>query len=103
MYVIADDETVIGWIHGFYSLRVESDAFVEIGGLVIDERYRRKGVGKMLVNEVIEWSRRMNIHKIRVRSNAIRTDAHTFYESIGFTETKEQKIFDLNLDIGARM
>jgi len=98
VYVVADGDNVIGWIHGIYSVRVESDAFVEIGGLVIDMNYRRKGVGKMLVNEVIEWSRARNIHKIRVRSNTIRKEAHVFYKSMGFAETKEQKIFDLSLD-----
>ncbi|MCB0745812.1 MAG: GNAT family N-acetyltransferase, partial [Ignavibacteriae bacterium] len=34
VYVATVNGKVIGWIHGFYSMRVESDFFVEIGGLV---------------------------------------------------------------------
>lgn len=97
IYVIIDNEYIIGWIHGFYSLRIESDTFIEIGGMVVDENYRRKGIGKMLVEKVIEWSRFKNIHKIRVRCNTHRKETHAFYNNIGFIETKEQKIFDMKL------
>jgi GNAT superfamily N-acetyltransferase len=97
VYVIIDNEDIIGWIHGFYALRVESDSFVEIGGMVVDEKYRRKGVGKMLVENVVEWSRLKTMHKIRVRCNTQRIETHMFYKSIGFVETKEQKILDMKL------
>ncbi len=98
VYVIMDNEQIIGWIHGFYTLRVESDPFVELGGMVVDEIYRRKGIGKMLVNNVIEWSHLKKCAKIRVRCNTLRRETHLFYNHIGFVETKEQKVFDLKLD-----
>ncbi|MES2691672.1 MAG: GNAT family N-acetyltransferase [Bacteroidota bacterium] len=78
--------------------RVESDSFVEIGGLVVHEDYRIRGVGKMLVKEVIAWSHSKKSTKIRVRCNTIRKEPHVFYNSIGFIETKEQKIVDMKLD-----
>jgi GNAT superfamily N-acetyltransferase len=95
--VVIDDKTVVGWIHGFHSLTVEYDPCVEIGGLVIDINHRRKGIGQMLVNEVIAWSRSIGMNRIRVRSNTIRNDAHSFYLGIGFIQIKEQKVFDLLL------
>ena len=97
VYVVVNNDTVVGWIHGFYSLTVEYDPCVEIGGLVIDENNRRKGIGQMLVNKVVAWTRSINISRIRVRSNTIRKDAHSFYVGIGFTQIKEQKVFDLQL------
>ena len=97
VYVVVNNDTVVGWIHGFYSLTVEYDPCVEIGGLVIDENNRRKGIGQMLVNKVVAWTRSINISRIRVRSRSIRTDAHSFYLKIGFTQIKEQKVFDLQL------
>jgi len=98
IYVCVDNENIIGWIHGFYSLRIESDSFVEIGGLVVDKNYRRNGIGKILVEKVIEWAHFKKSNKIRVRCNAVRTETHVFYNRIGFNETKEQKIFDIKLD-----
>lgn len=97
VYVAVTDEKVVGWIHGFYALRVESDFFVEIGGLVVDENIRKSGIGKKLVNKVIEWSKLQNCRKVRVRCNVIRKESHRFYENIGFEINKEQKVFDKNL------
>ena len=94
VFVAAADGHIIGWIHGFYSLTVESDPLVEIAGLVIDKDQHRKGIGKMLVNKVIAWTQTKEVSKIRVRSRTMRKEAHLFYQGIGFTEVKEQKVFD---------
>ncbi|MEY4876605.1 MAG: hypothetical protein RL708_1754 [Bacteroidota bacterium] len=98
VFVILDNESVVGWIHGFCTRRVESDSFIEIGGMVVDNNYRRKGIGSMLVKKVEDWANEKKINKIRVRCNSLRIETHSFYNSIGFIESKEQKIFDLKLD-----
>jgi GNAT superfamily N-acetyltransferase len=97
VFVAAGDQHVVGWIHAFYSLTVESDPLVEIAGLVIDEQHRGKGIGQLLVNEIMAWAHTMAVSKIRVRSRIIRKEAHLFYQRLGFTEVKEQKVFDLPL------
>lgn len=97
VFVAVDDEAVVGWIHAFYSVTVESDPLVEIAGLVIDKAHHRKGIGQMLVNKVIAWTGTKDIGRIRVRSQVKRKEAHLFYQRIGFTEVKEQKVFDLGL------
>ena len=45
-----------GWIHGFLSQLLESDYRVEIGGLLVDERWRRNGIGRRLVRAVDDWA-----------------------------------------------
>ncbi|HET7898251.1 MAG TPA: GNAT family N-acetyltransferase, partial [Flavisolibacter sp.] len=55
-FVATNDETVLGWIHAFQPVYLESLPFVEIGGLVVDEAHRGKGIGKALINAVIDWS-----------------------------------------------
>ena len=98
IYVATQNEKVVGWIHGFYSMRVESDFFVEIGGLVVSDNFRKNGIGKKLVDKVIEWAELKNCRKVRVRCNVIRTESHKFYEKIGFEINKEQKIFNKRLN-----
>ena len=97
LYAAEINNEVVGWIHGFIAYRVESDAFVEIGGLVVDDKHQKQGVGKTLVDEVIVWAKNKSIARLRVRCNKVRNEAHTFYKRIGFEETKEQKIFDKNI------
>ena len=98
VYVATENGKIVGWIHGFYSLRIESEFFVEIGGLVVDENFRKSGIGKKLVDKVIEWSKLKDCGKVRVRCNVIRKESHRFYENIGFEINKEQKIFNKRVE-----
>lgn len=94
VFVAVSNKTIVGWIHGFYTLRVESDPFIEIGGLVVHENYQKNGIGKTLVEYVIRWSASKYCCKTRVRCNLTRKESHKFYENIGFKENKIQKVFD---------
>jgi predicted N-acetyltransferase YhbS len=85
---------VVGWIHAFVSLHLESAPFVEIGGLVVDENFRNRGIGQKLIAEVEKWAIEKKLNNLRVRSNSIRKETHQFYINRGFQLTKEQKIFD---------
>ncbi|MDM7916202.1 MAG: GNAT family N-acetyltransferase [Candidatus Eisenbacteria bacterium] len=87
------DGTPVGWIHAFVSLRLESSAFVEIGGLVVSALFRGRGVGRSLLETAEAWAGGQGIRSIRIRSRVSRTDAHRFYEKFGYTESKEQKVF----------
>ncbi|MEZ4805067.1 MAG: GNAT family N-acetyltransferase [Bacteroidia bacterium] len=89
-----DDNEVLGWIHAFFTLRVETDPFVEIGGLVVSEIHRNKGVGKLLVDAITEWAKTKPCDLIRVRSNTIRIESHVFYKQLNFILKKEQKVYD---------
>jgi len=97
VFVSLEGEIIVGWVHGFYSRRIESDPCVEIGGLVVDIRYRKKGIGKLLVGEITKWSSTRQCAKVRVRCNTIRNETHIFYQKMGFEIIKEQKIFDKQL------
>jgi len=98
VFVATEREKVVGWIHGFYALRVESDVFVEIGGLVVHEHFRKYGIGKKLVDQVLEWTSLNECDKVRVRCNVNRQESHRFYENIGFELAKEQGVLDKRLN-----
>ncbi|MDJ0807395.1 MAG: GNAT family N-acetyltransferase [Gammaproteobacteria bacterium] len=51
----------IGWIHACITYRVESDGFAEIGGMVVLEERRGKGIGTQLLAKVEEWARSRNV------------------------------------------
>ena len=87
----------VGWVHVFATIRVESGEFGEIGGLVVDEHYRGSGIGKLLVQKSLEWTKEMNLPSLRIRTNTTRIETHRFYENCGFNELKSQKVFGLKL------
>ena len=92
---VAEDEngTAIGWIHIFLRPLLEEDLAAEIGGLVVDEAHRGRGIGHQLLERAERWARRHGSRAIVVRSNVIRRDAHRFYEDCSYREVKTQRVF----------
>jgi len=97
IFVLQQEQEITGWIHGIYSFRVASDPFIEIAGLVVDSRYRRRGIGKLLVEEIVRWAKARDCSLVRVRCQIARKEANLFYSDIGFKEIKQQKVYDLSL------
>ena len=69
----------------------------EINGLVIDERQCGMGIGKLLIDKVRHWAKEKGNDKIGLHCNVKRTEAHLFYQHLGFTELKQQKNFVINI------
>ncbi len=93
----ADGEPA-AWIHVFVSLRLESEPFAEIGGLVVGAASRGGGVGEALVRRAEAWARGRGLARVRVRSNVVRERAHRFYQRLGFARLKEQVVLVEDLD-----
>jgi len=92
---VAVDESraVVGWIHVFGNRLVESEPDAEIGGLVVDESVRGRGVGTALVAAAEAWARERGYPVVSVRSNVIRKEAHEFYQERGYGAVKTQVKF----------
>jgi len=97
IYVAVIDKKVVGWIQGLNTIRLESMAFAEITGLVVDVKYRKMNIGRKLIGEVLKWAKPFQVEKVKVRCNTIRTESHRFYEKSGFKLVKEQKVFEIDI------
>lgn len=92
--VVAEvDNEVAGWIqvHAFHFL--ESGFRAEIVGLVVGAKFRRIGIGRLLVNDAIRWSVSCGAEALVVRSNVVRKESHQFYPSVGFELAKTQAVY----------
>jgi GNAT superfamily N-acetyltransferase len=96
-FVALYEDDVVGWTSISYNIQLESPPSAELRGLVIDERYRKKGIGKMLIEKAKEWGREKGLSLLRLRCNVKRIETHLFYSYLGFVETKQQKVFEITL------
>ena len=94
-----EDGAVVGWIHVYIAMRVESNPFGELGGFVVAEDHRRRGIGHSLLGAAETWLTGRGIQILRVRSRSNRIDAHAFFEQAGFSMTKDQRVFDKRIMI----
>ncbi|HEY2721177.1 MAG TPA: GNAT family N-acetyltransferase [Chitinophagaceae bacterium] len=94
-FVALDGDRVVGWIAVSRAYQIESAPCCEIRGLIVDELYRKKGVGKLLVEKAKSWCKEQGNSKLRVRCNAKRAETHLFYRHLGFRDVKEQKVFEV--------
>ena len=83
----------MGWAHAYLCCLVETDMYVELGGLVVDESHRGRGVGAKLLAEVEKWARQNGARAVSLRSNTIRSKAHKFYAARGYAQIKTQHAF----------
>jgi len=89
----SDSGEIAGWIHVMPRILLLSRPLAEIGGLIVSEKFRRKGVGKHLVNFAEIWAQSQSYEGIIVRSDINRLESHHFYPQIGYELLKEQKIY----------
>jgi len=94
IFVAEADGVVRGWVHAARVERLESGAFAEVTGLVVDSAVRGAGIGGQLMALAESWARREGLPKVRVRSRTSREAAHRFYEHLGYHPTKQQVVLD---------
>ncbi len=61
-----------------------------IENVVTDEMHRGKGLGKMVIDEAVRIAKEKNCYKVFLESGVQRTEAHKFYEKLGFTSDKKK-------------
>ena len=55
-----------------------------VENLVIDTRYRRRGLGRLLMDYAVARAKEARCYKIVLSSDKRRPEAHRFYRSLGF-------------------
>jgi GNAT superfamily N-acetyltransferase len=91
--VACSSREVLGWIDVCEVHHLQSGACAEIGGLVVSEACRSKGVGARLVASAERWACARGLSRIVVRSQVAREAAHRFYLREGYQHTKTSLVF----------
>lgn len=99
-FCVAESPTgeVIGWIHLFFSTSMVSGMQAEVWGLVVDEAWRERGLGRRLMEHVEKRARGRGCRSLRLRTNVVRERAHTFYGRLGYRKVKTQHVFRKEID-----
>ena len=90
VWVAIDNDKIIGYLAGimksYNSINAKS---AELDNFYIEEKYRRLGIGKRLVNEYKKYCKNKGIDTIYVTANAKNKNARSFYQASGFNDEYE--------------
>jgi len=87
LYLLAEDENESLGIISFHTQNLMHHCGLvgEIQEFFIDKNHRGKGVGKKLVDEILEYAEENNLKSIEVTTNKKRVENVAIYENLGFT------------------
>ena len=87
-FIAEDNGTIIGAmeirIRSIYSLKQKSRKVIYIETLVVDQNYRRQGIGHKLIQKVFELKDINQLDSIELHVNALNTKAYDFCAEEGF-------------------
>jgi len=95
LFVAKDGEKVVGTVTiVVYQMPEFKKAMME--DLIVDAKYRGKGIGKLLMNAAIEQAKSEKVEFIFLTSRESREAANVLYQKLGF-EKRETNVYRKNL------
>ena len=61
--------------------------------MYVDPSVRSRGIGKALIQAVVDFARQQGAQQIEDTSNKVRVDTHRFYEREGFHKTHDKLVW----------
>ncbi len=96
-----DDKTIVGFLAGSIEDAIDFKTYRQYGfiqNMFILEDYRRKGIGRMLINRFIDLCKRSNVEFILTDSDANQSIIN-FYTGLGFKISGVNYIMKIKKDV----
>jgi GNAT superfamily N-acetyltransferase len=93
-FVACLNNQVVAWIEISVQRHLQSEPYALIGGLVVGDGLRGRGIGRLLCKKAEQWAWEQGIQTVRVTSRSTRVDAHRFYRETGYQDAKTSLVFD---------
>ncbi len=88
IYVATIEDSVVGMVGAYLGYALEYDGpYGRLTGLVVDEKWRGRGLGKLLMEKIESWVMQRGASWLILTSGVHRTNAHRFYRNLGYQET----------------
>jgi len=83
------DGEVIGTLHLMFlpSISFQGGLRAQVESVRVDTRHQNQGIGNQMIKWAIERAKEREAHIVQLTTHRSRTDAHRFYESLGFKGT----------------
>ncbi|WP_226670231.1 GNAT family N-acetyltransferase [Metabacillus litoralis] len=80
------EERVVGYLGFHHPTPLKTNQHVLEIDIAVDQHYQGKGIGRMLLNELMKIAKEKSIHKLALRVLSSNEGAIDFYKKCGFIE-----------------
>ena len=89
LVAVNEDDNVVGSVLGIIckSLAAHYESFLVIEDVIVDDTLRRAGIGRALFEKIEQIALENSCAYSILVSSGFRTEAHRFYENMGYTES----------------
>ena len=84
--VIEVENAIIGYVEFKYSTKATKSIWID--EIFVDNDYKRKGYGRMLIEEVSKFAKKNNCKRIELNCWSFNENALKFYKNIGFIQQR---------------
>jgi predicted N-acetyltransferase YhbS len=84
--LVAEEGKVVGSVVLFIAPNLSHNGlpWALVENVIVDQKYRRHGIGKLLMNYAIARAKEAGCYRIGLSSDKTRREAHQFYRALGF-------------------
>jgi GNAT superfamily N-acetyltransferase len=82
--VVDDGQKICGLMHVYERPALEKPCEAVVQSLVVEERARKTGAGRLLMGAAEAWARERGLNRVVLHTRIDRDDARAFYERIGY-------------------
>jgi ribosomal protein S18 acetylase RimI-like enzyme len=83
--VVDDGQKICGLMHVYERPALEKPREAVVQSLVVEERVRKRGAGRLLMEAAEAWARERGLNHVVLHTRIERDNARAFYERIGYT------------------
>lgn len=91
------EEQIAGMAFYYYRFSTWKGKHIHLEDLMVDENFRSKGIGKILLDEIISIAKKENLKRIEWELHSTNTNALKFYSKYGAEISEEWKICRIDL------
>jgi predicted N-acetyltransferase YhbS len=93
IFVAEIDQHLAGYVHLVKSEISADSNLCEIAALLVNKKFRGKGVGNAFVQKAEDAARVKHATHLRIRSTLISPEAYKFFENRGFVNLRRENVY----------
>lgn len=102
LMVAEEDSSVIALCHVYARAALDKPPEAIVQAVVVDPAHQGRGIGRKMMAAAERWAVEHGFTSVALASHVSRSDAHTFYEALGYQRTATSHLFRKIIQVNER-